>query len=99
MKLAYDIILNTITKGEFNPDFQFLDNDLSTMVKYNMQKLRITFYLKPLGKKLSNKTKQAIHMFKAHFITGLCSISPQFSLQYWYKLVDQSRIIFKMMCE
>ena len=89
-------ILNTLTKGGFNPDLQVLNNAISTGMKEKMIKPRIKVHLVPPGNHLANKVKLAIRTSKKHFIVRTFRINPQFTLQYWDKMVDQEIIYLNM---
>ena len=54
MSTAYENILNTLTKGGFNPDFQFMDNKLLIAMKEKMINLGINFDLTPPGNHQAN---------------------------------------------
>ena len=57
----------------------------------------IKFQLVPIGNHQEEKLEQSIQMFKAQFITGICSVNPQFPLQDWDNIVEQATIILNMM--
>ena len=66
-----------------------LDNETSSVLQNAMNKHDTAFQLVPPHNHRANSAERAIQTFKNHFITGLCSLDPNFPIAEWDRLLDQ----------
>ena len=72
------------------PRLQRLDNEASVILKDFMYAENIDIQLTPVGIYRRNRAERAIHTFKSHFISGICTVDPNFVLKIWDKLLPQT---------
>ena len=77
---AYRHILHLFKRKGLHPKLQRLDNEISDMMKEEIEAHNISYQLTPAGNHGRNSAERAIQTFKNHFIAGLCSVHPQFPL-------------------
>jgi hypothetical protein len=70
-----------------------MEKEASQLLLDQMDQNNINYQLTPEGLHWCNSAKKAIQTFQNHFISGLCSTNPQFSLNLWDKLTPQAFII------
>ena len=90
-------IVNKLTSRGFKPEYWILDNQCSQEMKTTFRDLNISFQLVPAGMHHCNTAERQIQSFKAHFITGLVSVDPNFPMHLWDKLVDKAESTIKML--
>ena len=94
---AEKYFIEELTKRGLKPKFQKLDNEISQSVKEYMAQNGIQYQLVPPHIHWRNKAERAIQTFKAHFISGLCTVDPNFPLHLWDKLLPQAIITLNML--
>ena len=65
-----------LTKREFKPHLQILENECPAKLEAFFQKEKVEFQLIPPHLHQTNTAKQVIATFKDHFIAGLASTDP-----------------------
>ena len=90
-------IVNNLTRRGFKPKYWILDNEWSKDMKTTFNKLEFSFQLVPEGIHRCNTDERQIQSFKAHFITGLVSVDPNFPMHLWDKLVNQAETTINML--
>ena len=77
--LAYDKIMQRLTNNKLSVDLQILDNEASTDYKRSIKtKWNAKYQLVPPHTHWSNAAERAIHTFKAHFLSILAGVAPDF---------------------
>ena len=94
---AYEDIYNMLTQQGLKPQLYWLDNEASKVLKHFIDKEQIKYQLTPPHIHRRNAAEQAIHTFKNHFISGLCSVDKNFPLHLWCRLLDQAEITLNML--
>jgi hypothetical protein len=62
-----------------------------------MQSNNVQYQLTPPGVHRTNCAERAIKTAKAHIISGLCSVDPQFPMHQWDQLLEQAEITLNML--
>ena len=75
----------------------YLDNEAPQRIKAYDTKNKIKYQLVPPFSHRRNAAERAIFTWKNHFITGLCSVDPNFCMQLWDKLIPQSVITLNLL--
>ena len=74
-------------------NLQILDNEASTKFKHLItEELGITYKLVPPDIRRHNDAERAIRTFKAHFLSVLAGIAPDFPKFLWDQLLPQTEI-------
>ena len=92
MLTAYKEIHRILTSRGFCPQYQRLDNEISKEFKASLSEIKVDFQLTPAGSHRRNVAERAIHTWKNHFISILCSIDAEFPLKLWDRLLPQAQI-------
>jgi hypothetical protein len=74
-----------------------LDNQASFALGNYLKKQGIDYQPAPPHIHRRNNSERAIQTFKDHFIEGLCSVDPNFSLKLWDKLLPQATITLNLL--
>ena len=96
IRVFTDLHENLLTRW-INPAYMILDNEAYPAFKRELKANNIDLQLSPPGMHFRNAAERAISTFKDHFIAGICSIYPYFSMQNWYRLVDQANITLNLL--
>jgi hypothetical protein len=67
----------------FKPKLQPLDNEASAGLKSFFTENDVEYQLVPPHCRRRNAAERAIRTFKEHFVSGLASLDPDFSLHLW----------------
>jgi hypothetical protein len=97
MVRAFDLLIQSLILRGLKPHLQRLDNEASLALRNYLTQQGITYQLAPPHIHRINKAEQAIQTFKNHFIAGLCSVDPTFSLKLWDKLLPQATITLNLL--
>ena len=65
---------------EINPEYTRLGNEASPAFQREINSNTIDFQLAPPEIHLRNAAERAIRTFKDHFVAGLCSTDPDFTM-------------------
>ena len=82
----------TKTLLRHKPFFQRLDNGTSLALETYATKNNISIQYCPPGQHRSLKAERAILTFKNHFISTLCTVSNDFPMTLWDKLLPQAEL-------
>ena len=66
-------------------------------MKTTFNDLKISFQLVPAGAHRCNTAERQIQTLKAHLITGLVSVDPNFPMKLWDRLIDQAEATINML--
>jgi len=78
------------------PKLQCLDNEVSHAFQEYLHHEGVNFQLVPPHLHQCNAAKRAIHMFKNHFIVGLCSADKDFPIHLWDHLIPQAELMLNL---
>jgi hypothetical protein len=94
---AYDTIHQELTVKGFKPKLQTLDNEASTALKHFFSANDVDYQLVLPHCNRRNTAECAIRTFKEHFVAGLSSVDPTFSLHLWDILLPQAEITLNLL--
>ena len=97
IKDAYARVLRLLQRRGLRPKLHRLDNEASQLLKEFMTDEDINYQLTPAGLHRRNWAERAIQTFKNHFISGLCSTHPDFSLHQWDQLLPQAILTLNLL--
>jgi hypothetical protein len=97
MVRASDFLIQSLIFRGLKPHLQRLDNEASLALINYLTQQGITYQLAPPYIHRRNNAERAIQTFKNHFIAGLCSVDPTFSLKLWDKLLPQATITLNLL--
>jgi hypothetical protein len=92
MVRAFDLFIQSLIIRGVKPSLQCLVNEASLALRKNLTKKGIGYQLAPPHIHWRNNAERAIQTFKNHFMSGLCSVDPNFPLKLWDKILPQSTI-------
>ena len=94
---AYRSVVTLLQRRGLCPRLQRLDNEISNLMRSEMDHHNISYQLTPAGNHGRNAAERAIQTFKNHFVAGLCSVHPQFPLRHWDKLLPQAELTLNLL--
>jgi hypothetical protein len=94
---AYDRIHRKLTVKGFKPKLQTLDNEASADLKNLFTTNNVEYQLVPPHCHSRNAAERAIRTFKEHYVAGLSSVDPRFSLHFWDRLLPQAEITLNLL--
>jgi hypothetical protein len=94
---AYDIIHQELAVKGFKPKLETLDNEALTALKIFFTANDVEYQLVPPHCHRHNTTERAIQTFKEHFVAGISSVDPTFSLHLWDRLLPQAEITLNLL--
>jgi hypothetical protein len=94
---AYDSIHQELTVKGFKLKLQTLDNEASTALKNFFTANNIAYQLVPPHCHRRNAAERAIRTFKEHFVAGLSSVDPSFTMHLWDILLPQAEITLNLL--
>jgi hypothetical protein len=97
MLRAFDLLIQSLIIRCLKPSLQRLDNDASLTLRNYLTKEGIDYQLATPHIHRRNNAERAIQTFKNHFITGLFSVDPNFTLKLWDKLLPQATITLNLL--
>ena len=86
-----------LKKRGFTPQFNVIDNIVSTKVKEFLAEENIEVQIVEPHNHRVNAAERAIQTFKDHFIAGLCTVDKQFPIQLWDQLLEQAQDSLNML--
>ena len=90
---AYKSIMTRLRKNGMSVNLQILDNEASSKFKHLItEDLGIKYKLVPPDIHRRNSAEQAIRNFKAHFLSILAGIVPDFPKFLWEQLLPQTKM-------
>jgi hypothetical protein len=94
---AYDTVHQELTVKGFKPKLQTLDNEASAALKIFFTVNDIDYQLVPPHCHRRNAAERAIRTFNEHFVTGLSSVDPDFTLNLWDRLLLQAEFTLNLL--
>ena len=86
--------MQRLTDNKLSVDIQILDNEASTEYKRSIKtKWNAKYQLLPPHTHRSNAAERAIRTFKAHFLSILAGVAPDFPRNMWDILLPQVELI------
>jgi hypothetical protein len=92
MVRSYEVIIRYLTDRGLKPHLQQLDNEFSRVLQLFLAQEEIKLQLAPQHMHRHSMIEGAIKTFKNHFISGLCSVDPNFLLRLWDNLLPHATI-------
>ena len=94
---VHDTIIQFLTQKECKTNMHYLVNEAPQSIKVYDTNNKIKYHLVPPFSQRRNAAKRAIHTWKNHFITSLCSVDPLFPMHLWDRLTPQSVITLNIL--
>jgi hypothetical protein len=94
---AFDVLIQSLIILGLKPSLQSLDNEASLALRNYLTKQGIYYQLAPPHIHRRNNAERVIQNFRNHFISGLCSVDPNFPLKLWDKLLPQATITLNLL--
>jgi len=88
---AFQNIFEKLNEAGHKPQMVRLDNEATQVLKAYFEKENLSYQLVPPNNHRRNYEEKAIGTFKDHFISGLCSLGPQFPLHLWCRLLPHAQ--------
>ena len=89
--LAYDKIMQRLSNNKPIVDLQILDNEASEEYKRAItNNWNANYQLVPINTHRINAAERAICVFKAHFLSILAGVAPDFPINLWDRLLPQT---------
>ena len=96
--LAYNKIMQRLTDNNLCVNLQILDNEASKEYKRTIKnKWNAKYQLVPPHMHRSNAAEQAIRTFKAHFLSILAGVAPDFPINLWDLLLQQAELTLNLL--
>ena len=96
--LAYNKIMRRLLNNKLTVDIQILDNELSVEYKRAItEKWNTNYQLVPPNTHRSNAAECAVRTFKAHFISILAGVAPDFPRNLWDLLLPQTELTLNLL--
>jgi hypothetical protein len=87
---AFGGIFQELTARVFKPKLQTMDNEASAVLKSYFTGNDMTYQLVPPNCHIRNTTELVIRTFKEHFVAGLSSVDPYFTMHLWDILLHEA---------
>jgi hypothetical protein len=97
MVRAFDLLIQSLIIRGLKPSLKRLDNEASLALRNYLTKKGIDYQLAPSHIRRRNNAERAIQTFKNHFISGLCSVDPNFPLKLWDKLLPRATLTLNLL--
>jgi hypothetical protein len=97
MVRAYAVLIIDLNDWGLVMRLQRLENECSRALRVFLAQEDIQFQLAPPHIHLCNAADLAIQTFKNYFISGLCSVDPNFPLRLWDKLFSHATITLNLL--
>jgi hypothetical protein len=97
MVRAFELLIQSLMIRVLKPSLKLLDNEASLALRKYLTKQGIDHQLAPPHIHQRKNAERAIQSFKNHFISGICSIDPNFPLKLWDKLLPQATITLNLL--
>ena len=94
---AYRSVVTLLQHRGLQPKLQRLDNEVSSLMRHEMDSFNVDYQLSPAGNHGRNAPERAIQTFKSHFIAGLSTTHPNFPLNQWDKLLPQAVLALNLL--
>ena len=94
---AHDKLVQFLIQKGYKPNINYLDNEIPQSIKSYDTKNNIKYQLLPPFSHRIIAAERAICTCKNHFITGIFSVDPNFSMKLWDKMIIQSVITLNLL--
>jgi hypothetical protein len=94
---AFDLLIQSLIVRGLKPSLQSLDNEAYLALRNYLTKQGIDYQLSPPHIHRRKNAERAIQTFKNNFISGLCSVDPNFPLKLWDKLLPQAPLTLNIL--
>jgi hypothetical protein len=94
---AYEHIHQELTAKGFKPKLQTLNNEASAALKHFFTANDVEYQLVPPHCHRLNAAERAIRTFKEHFVAGLSSVDPTFTLHLLDRILPQAEITLNLL--
>jgi hypothetical protein len=94
---ANQVLMDCLCSVGVTPKMHILDNECSAEFKERIQLNNMQYQLIPPNDHRRNIAEKAIQVFKAHFISILCSTDKAFLLHLWDRLLGQAEHTLNML--
>ena len=95
---SYNRIMQRLTDNKLLVDIQILDKEASAEYKRSIKtKWNANYQLVPPNTHRSNAAEHAIPTFKAHFLSILAGVAPDFPRNLWDLLLPQTELTLNML--
>ena len=91
-------ILDQLERSGHKTILHIMDNEASDFLKHALIKHKITYQLVPPHLHRRNMAERAIQIFKAHFISFLCTAPSTFPAKEWDRLLPQCETTLNLLC-
>ena len=96
--LAYEKIMRRLHDNKLTVDLQILENETRAEYKRAIKgKWNANYQLVPPNTHQSNTAERDIHTFKAHFISILAGVAPDFPRNLWDLLLPQTELTLNLL--
>ena len=96
--LEYDKIMQRLSNNKLIVDLQILDNEASAEYKRAItKKWNANYQLVSPNTHRSNADECAIRTFKAHFLSILAGVAPDFPINLWDLLLSQTELTLNLL--
>ena len=90
--------MQRLTDNKIIVDIQILDKKVSTDYKWAIKKKwNANYQLVPPNTHRSNAAERAIRTFKAHFLSILAGVAPDFPINLWDLLLPQTELTLNLL--
>ena len=94
---AFEDVFGQLKAKGYKPQFNVTDNQAAAAIKRFMKKEDCEHqFVEPTNHRV-NASERAIQTFKNHHISGLCTTDPDWPLQLWDKMTEQSVITLNIL--
>jgi hypothetical protein len=97
MVRAFELLIQYLIIRGLQPSLQHLDNEASLALRNYLTKQGIDYQIAPPHIHRRKNAEREIQTFKNYFISGLCSVDPNFPLKLWDKLLPQATITLNLL--
>jgi hypothetical protein len=97
MVRAFDLLIQSLIIRGLKPSLQRLKNEASLALINYLTTQGIDYQLASPHIHRRNNAERVIKTFKNHFISGLCSVDPNFPRKLWEKLLPQATITLNLL--
>jgi hypothetical protein len=92
---AFDLLIQSMIIHGLRSLLQCLENEASLSLLHSLTQQGIDYQVAPPHIHRQHNAERAIQTFKNHFITGLCSVHPNF--KFWDKLLPHATITLNLL--
>jgi hypothetical protein len=97
IRTAWETVHKTLIRQGHPPNLHILDNECSQELKEAFTKYNIDFQRVPPKEHRANAAERAIHTFKNHFISTLCTVDSKYPMSEWDRLLPQTILTLNLL--